>query len=296
MLGKRGPTVGGFLHAPSHTQALTAVILRDRYITEGLTTATTPGARNIWSMQLSSDRIRLAQELLEEVRLGAHLYEVLGRWVERIAAQTPGRDPVADARTLRQTFPLHPGIPQWAIPPGTPCNGLNALNALLDLAPLLLPLDDAKRADLRALREALDAYGDLLVSEAVHQVVTGRADAAGGALDAAAGLAAPPTLDFATTPWDAEALASSVISLTPFIPLGRCRGRTRIDRRRFRRGRDRSSHGRWRRLALDRRRPAGQPDVARPRSRRRAVRAQRAARQAGAPSAGTGRRCAAAGQ
>lgn len=218
MLGQPGPTTGGFLHAPSHAQALTAVILRDRHVSESLETATPPGGRNIWSMQLSSDRIRLAQEMVEEVRLGAHLHEVLGRRVERVAASTPGRDPVADTRTLRQTFPLYPGLPQWAIPPGTPCNGLIALNALLDAAQPLLPLDDAKREALRGLREALDAYGDLLVSEAVHQVVTGHADAAGSAMDAAAGLAAPPTLDFTTTPWDAEALASTVISLTPFVP------------------------------------------------------------------------------
>jgi hypothetical protein len=73
-----------------------------------------------------------------------------------------------------------------------------------------------QRASIEHLRASLAAYGDLLVAEAVHQVVQRRSDAAGAAMDAAAGLAAPPTLGFTQTPLGAEAMSTAVIVAVPF--------------------------------------------------------------------------------
>ena len=84
ILGAPGPTEGGLIHAPSYVQALTAAILRDKDISERLEAPAVPGGRDLWSMQLELRRIRLAEELASEVRLGSHIYEVLGRQVERI--------------------------------------------------------------------------------------------------------------------------------------------------------------------------------------------------------------------
>ena len=100
MLGAPGPTAGGLLHAPSHAQALTAVVLRDKAVTDRLVD---PGGRELWSMQLDSDRIRLAEELAEEVRIGAHLFEAVGRQVERVIGTALG------VRALRSQFPLRDG-------------------------------------------------------------------------------------------------------------------------------------------------------------------------------------------
>lgn len=204
MLGAPGPTEGGLLHAPSHAQALTAVVLRDKQVTDRLVD---PGGRELWSMQLESDRIRLAEEMAEEVRVGAHLHEALGRQVERVVGTRTG------VEALRSQFPMRGGQSE----PGRVCSGLAALTALLSAAPPL-PVSADQRVLLEGLRDALDTYGDLLVAEAVHQVVTGRADLAGAAMDAAAGLGAPPTLAFTETPLGAEGLTTAVVAAVPFVP------------------------------------------------------------------------------
>lgn len=204
ILGAPGPTAGGLLHAPSHEQALTAVILRDKAVTDKLTD---PGGRELWSMQLDSNRIRLAEEMAEEVRIGAHLFEAVGRQVERIVGTRAG------VAALRSQFPMRSGQEEA----GRVCSGVDALTALLSPAPPI-PLSATQVELLVGVRDALDAYGDLLVAEAVHQVVTGHADLAGAAMDAAAGLASPPTLAFTETPLAAEGLMSAVVTVVPFVP------------------------------------------------------------------------------
>ncbi|WP_329484293.1 hypothetical protein OG555_19285 [Kribbella sp. NBC_01484] len=206
ILGSPGPTIGGLLHAPSHAQALTAVILRDKAVTDRLVD---PGGRDQWSMQLDSDRVRLAEELAEEVRIGAHIHEVVGRQVERVIGAA---EPV---RTLRSMFPMHTGQDEA----GRVCSGFAALPALLSAGPPV-PVSGDQRVALEALRDGLDAYGDLLVAEGVHQVVSGRADLAGAAMDAAAGLAGPPSLAFTETPLGGDGLTTAVLSALPYVPAG----------------------------------------------------------------------------
>ncbi len=200
--GAPGPTTGGLLHAPSYAQALTAVILRDKQISDHLAN---PGGRDLWSMQLDSDRIRLAAEIADEVRIGAHLYEAVGRQVERIVASASA------VAALRTQFPLRTAQPDA----GRVCSGLNALAALLSASPPV-PLTSSQTDALKGLRNALDAYGDLLVAEAVHQVVSGHAELAGAAMDAAAGLGSPPTLAFTQTPLAGEPLTSAVVTAVPY--------------------------------------------------------------------------------
>ena len=67
------------------------------------------------------------------------------------------------------------------------CDG----QAVLDAAAAMLP---AAVGDLGDLREVVDTYGDLLVADAVHDVVSGRIAVAQELMDAAAGLSAPPEL------------------------------------------------------------------------------------------------------
>jgi hypothetical protein len=218
ILGTAGPTDAGLVHAPSQAQALTAAVLRDRHVTEQ---QENPAEADRWSMQLESSRVRLANEIAEEVQIGSHPFEVLGRLVERVIGT---RDAVADLRSL---YPLHRGQDQA----GRVCHGLEALSGLLDIELAPVALDDAQKARLQGLRDqlsgsnkpaqlahirdSLDCYGDLLVAEAVHQVVNGRADIAGAALDAAAGLAPPPHLAFPDTALAGDGLGSAVISLLP---------------------------------------------------------------------------------
>jgi hypothetical protein len=81
--------------------------------------------------------------------------------------------------------------------------------------------DDPNRAQaqheqLEVLKQALEAYSDLLVAEGVHQVVTGHADRAADAMDAAAGFGRPPSLDFARTPPSGYRLETSVVAVFPY--------------------------------------------------------------------------------
>ena len=195
----------GVVHAPSHAQALTAAILRDAAIHAELED---PAQANRWSMQLESARIRLACEVADDIRIGCHPFEAIGRQVERVIAAGD------DVETVRTAYPLRLDRPDAA----RVCHGPLALRGLLyptdgETPPISMT---ASRTDgLRAVENALDAYADLLVAEGVHQVVSGRPEAAGAVMDAAAGFTTPPTLDSIRTPMTAESLRTSVLLVIP---------------------------------------------------------------------------------
>jgi hypothetical protein len=190
--GTPGPTAAGLLHAPSQAQALTAAILRDKYLTDA--------EPKRWAMSLNSRAIRRASRIAEEVRLGAHIQEVTGREVERIVGSKSA------VEALRLKFPIRAEHQGRRV-----CDGL----AVLQSTPAALGLSPAQQTQLTELRQALDAYGDLLVVEAVHHVVAGRGDVASAAMDAAAGLTAPPTLDAVATQRSGRGINSSVVSILP---------------------------------------------------------------------------------
>jgi hypothetical protein len=188
--GTPGPTAAGLLHAPTQAQALTAAILRDKYLTDA--------EPKRWAMSLDSRAIRRASRIAEEVRLGAPIQDVLGREVERIAGAK------AQIEALRLKFPIRTEHQGRRV-----CDGL----AVLQADPAAAGLSPAQQAQLAELRLALDAYGDLLVVEAVHHVVAGRGDVASAAMDAAAGLSAPPNLEAIATPRSGRGINSSVVSV-----------------------------------------------------------------------------------
>lgn len=169
--GAPGPTAAGLLHAPSAPQALTASVLRDRALNDA------DAAR--WHMDMTSRTVRDANRIADHLRVGAHFAEALGREVERVVATR------ADVDRLRARFPLrteHEGR--------RTCDG----QALLAADPTTLGLPAAALAGLDQLRAGLDAFGDLFVAEAAHDVLQRRPAAAAAALDAAAGLSRPPDL------------------------------------------------------------------------------------------------------
>lgn len=192
--GAPGPTQGGLLHAPSDAQALAAVILRDKAIHD-------PQAGR-WDMTLHSSSVRLARQLGDEVRAGSSIQEALGQEIERRVG-----DPVAIA-ALRAAFPVRTEHAGRRV-----CDGQQVLAA----PPGNVPLTPAQLQALEPLRDAVDAYGDLLVLEGVFDVVSGRAEHAGAAMDAAAGLGAPPNLDALRTPRHGRAVNTSVVVALPWV-------------------------------------------------------------------------------
>jgi hypothetical protein len=137
---------------------------------------------------------------------------VLGRRVEAIV----GTHEKVKALRMNPQYAMH--VPD----PNVVCNGLVALTALLagEANDLLSPNQDEQLqqlAQLRDLDSTLDAYGDLLVADAVHQVVTGHADTAAEVMDAAAGLSRPPTFESVRTPPSGYLLHTSVLSMLPWV-------------------------------------------------------------------------------
>ncbi|MCP4469963.1 MAG: hypothetical protein GY815_04620 [Gammaproteobacteria bacterium] len=194
--GAAGPVPETLLLAPSQAQAATAALLRDRSLSDA------DPAR--WAMDVTSGAVRRAALLADEVRAGVHLAEALGRMIED-AVKTP-----ASITALRDAFPQRADETGRAT-----CDGLAVLRA----SPGLLPLSAAEQAGLDPWRKALDTYGDLLLSEAVHHAANGRPARAQAAMEAAAGLTAPPNFDLLATPRDtSEAVTTVLFAVPPATP------------------------------------------------------------------------------
>ncbi len=184
------PTTAGLLHAPGYTQALTAAVLRDQAVHHA--------DEAQWNITLNSRNVRVAGGLAEQVRSGVHLSEALGREVERRVG-----DP-ALVLLLRRNFPARP---EW--------EGRRVCDGQRVLAAPVLPGGIAA-SDFDDLRAALDTYSDLLVTDALHDVVEGRVEAAAEALEAAAGLGAPPEFRLLRTQRSGSTVKTSVQIALPW--------------------------------------------------------------------------------
>jgi hypothetical protein len=192
--GQPGPTQAGLLHTPSASSALAAAVLRDRAVSD-------PSPR--WDLDVTSRSARAAARIAAEVRNGADLAEVLGREVERIVGRTQ------DIESLRQAYPVRSEHAGRRV-----CDGLQVLAQ----QPFPVTVGDAQAAALADLRAAIDSYGDLLVADAVHHLIEGRADVAGQVMDAAAGLSRPPELSVLRTARDGRGVSTSVVLAFPHVP------------------------------------------------------------------------------
>ena len=191
--GHPGPTAG-LLHTPSASSALAAAVLRDRAVSD-------PSPR--WDLDITSRSARAASRIGAEVRNGGHLPEVMGREVERIIGR------ISDIEVLRQRFPVRTEHAGRRV-----CDGMKVLAA----QSLPVTLDATQTAAIAELRAAIDTYGDLLVADAVHHLVEGRADIAGQVMDAAAGLSRPPELSLLRTARDGRGVSTSVVLALPHVP------------------------------------------------------------------------------
>ncbi|WP_456281242.1 hypothetical protein M1D55_04430 [Cupriavidus sp. JZ107] len=194
-----GPTAAGLLHAPSHTQAMTAALLRDAAVRH-------PGDAR-WRIAIDSAKVRAAMRLAERVRLGVHPYEALGLEVERIVGDWD------TVRKLREDYPMrdtHAGT--------RCCDGARVLRLLFrhqagDPPPPALPA--GVREALATCDAALDTYADLLVADGVHALVSGHGGLGNAAMEAAAGLGPPPELRAIRTPRQATSVRVSAWAVLP---------------------------------------------------------------------------------
>ena len=207
---------GGYVHAPSHAQATTAAILRSAHLGHAAT-----GHGEAFSVNLSSARVRSAMQLLDGLNAGQPLAALLGYRIERLLKDARPHGPSAIA-LLRAAAPLVGSV--LPTPAGT-APGLVAANnvvhglRILELAgstegspvqrAALAAAVPALTADqlgavlpaLTAAADGLDALGDLLLAEGVHQLVQGNPVRSGSIGDSLSGTAVPVgELDVVRTP------------------------------------------------------------------------------------------------
>lgn len=186
------PDSQGFIHAPRLAQARTAAVLRGAFLAREHEAAQAPLV-----IDLSSDRVRAARQLLEGVRNGATVAALLGEKLERWMVEAGLGPRLPD---LRQQFALVDGSGRTRI------NGVQAAEAWRAAPPVNLgPVPER-------LAELVDAVGDLLLAEAVHQQGAGnpgRAQPALAALDT--GMALPEEFDVVRSEADASARTWRVV-------------------------------------------------------------------------------------
>jgi hypothetical protein len=215
------PKNGGYVHAPSLTQARTAAVLRSGY----LANATTANPQTL-AVNLSSDRVRLALSLLEGIRNGQSLGALLGYRFERgLHDFYPTVEVDKFIFPLRKVFPLVADqLAPTQTQPNVPIEAIEARN-VLDGRKLLAqiassdvttypfgvnttpPLPGASPAEAQAitdqataLRDVYDALSDLALAEGVHQAVQGNFDRIASTLEAYSTGNFPPEPQVVETP------------------------------------------------------------------------------------------------
>jgi hypothetical protein len=220
------PANGGFVHAPSLTHAVTAAVLRNAYLTHA-----EPARADLMSVNLSSARVRSALDYLDGLRSGQELAALLGYQLERgLHEGHPGIELDAFVYVLRDRFP-YTSNKLTEVPAGTSSEAMEARNVIngYDLLEHVrdraypygiagLPEDGAGssstaqaqagaiRSEIDRLADAMDAIGDLMLSESVHQVVQGNYDRAKGALQSITEGTAPPDPQVVETPRSGRSL------------------------------------------------------------------------------------------
>ena len=198
----------GFLPAPSLGHAATAAVLRSAQAAHGDGSA--------FAVSLESRRVRRAKLLLDGVREGQPLAALLGYQLERALLDAGAASAIAklrDAAPLRTSgAPAPAGASFEQIAPRDVVDGLRIARGDFTRPAMTQQETTAVDAAIADAQDALDATGDLLLAEGVHQIVTGTTARASVAARAAAGTGPPPDrYDVLATPRTGTGLTQRVV-------------------------------------------------------------------------------------
>lgn len=182
------PSSDGYIHTPSMAHAATAALLRTGWLVHGNDDPLSPVAVNA-----SSARIRAASWLLDGVRAGSDLGDLLGYRFERDLHDRGADVAISDIR--RQVLKAT-GRPDAL--PDRPVDGIDLLEQYR--AGAVTSSSNAVAQALEALDSVFDAANDVGLVEAVHQLAAGNFDRAGAMLDSLTGVTEPPELRAPRTP------------------------------------------------------------------------------------------------
>ncbi|MGI8732066.1 MAG: hypothetical protein ACR2LM_02045 [Pyrinomonadaceae bacterium] len=234
-----GSRQGGFVHAPSLNHAAAAALLRNAYLSHAR-----PEQPDMFSVNLSSERVRRGQFILEGMRNGQPIEALLGYQFERglhdrtSASNALDEDPVLELNQFivpyREAFPFESvelaqtgtGAPSETIPPYSVVNGLKLSQATLSAANafgLANVLPAALRpkpshglailAEQNALLDTLDAVKDLLLAENAFQLARGNFDRVAAVSLAQKEAHIPPELEVINTPRGTEFTFTNRVTL-----------------------------------------------------------------------------------
>lgn len=216
---QRDAANGGHVLAPSLNHAVTSAVLRSGYLNNA-----TPADPNLFAVDLSSARVRVALQFVEGIRNGQPLGALLGYQFERRL-----HDRHAEAETdafiyqVRKAFPLvakriadsvegeTDDTPIENVEARNVCDGLLLLEHVRTSATKTYPwgkaLDRGTAAqeaiineEVTALFDIHDAIADVAIAESVHQLTMGNADRAAAAMDAYGKSTFPPEPEVVRTP------------------------------------------------------------------------------------------------
>lgn len=228
------PRNGGWIHAPSPAQAVTAAVLRAGYLANGAREDS-----DAFAVNLSSGRVRVALSLLDGLRQGQSLGAMLGRRFERgLHEGHPDVQLDRFIQPLRGAFPLRAGrLSAGSSPPdevrlveaGNVVDGLELVRRATreglttypyGAAGLPTDVSDPQRramdAEVRGLLDIHDALADLAVAESTHQTLLGNSERAAATLDAYAKDGFPPEPEVVRTPRSGTTLTHRMaIQFTP---------------------------------------------------------------------------------
>lgn len=230
---------GGFVHAPSLNHASAAALLRNAYLSHA-----NPAQAEIFSVNLSSERVRRAEFILEGIRNGQPIEALLGYQFERglhdrtSESADRGDIPVLELNqfilSYRQAFPFESrevaqngsmGAVE-TVPANSVVNGLRLAQSSLSSAngyglnginpPVIIP--DVKQgqailAEQNHLLDSLDAVKDLLMAENAYQLVQGNFDRVAAVSLAQKDAHIPPELQVINTPRGTEFTFTNRVTL-----------------------------------------------------------------------------------
>jgi hypothetical protein len=224
----------GYIHAPSLNHAVTAAVLRNGYLSNA--TPQNPGSLAI---NLSSERVRLALQIIEGMEAGQSMGALLGYQFERGLHDRHDVEVDAFIYELRSAFPLASGRLKATRAPRTDelglkvnirkvearnvLDGLELVEHMRDSGNKTYPFDkgdilpnatstqrDAISDEADRIANIADATADLAMAESVHQVVQGNYDRAGATLDTFSKGKFPSTPDVIRTPRSGTGLTHRV--------------------------------------------------------------------------------------
>jgi hypothetical protein len=199
----------GYIYAPSQTQAAVAAVLRNGYLTHKNT-----AEEGLLSIDLSSERVNRALQLLGGVQEGQSLNALLGYMFEDALSSLGLKVYI---QPFRNAYPV---VGNQLTPSSAPAESVGASNVVDGLAlrtawdngqlpaggawgpglPAAGPDQNSVIGILETLDDAADALGDLSISEAVFQIVRGNFGRGGGLMDAISRGSRPPDPDVVDTP------------------------------------------------------------------------------------------------